>query len=288
MKYLIMETHLSYAVALDELGRFVKCANRNYQVGQTVTDIIPMIEPEEPVVSPRAGWREKAKRLVWIPSLATVMLLILVVSFWMRPSQAFASVFIAINPQVRIDIDQKETVIGLEGMNDDGKQLIREYVYREKFLDTVMEELIDRAIDAGFLAEGGRVRIDLDTRDAQWQKDKGALVREHLENHLKNKIKITIQIDGKIPESEKILIPVSPAPAPAPAPPPSHHDTEYGDSEYGDSEYGSDRFDDDSSDDDGNSPYDEDDSEYDDTPSENSPYHDDGDDSDYDDSDYDD
>lgn len=38
MKYIVMECHFSYAVLLDENGKFLKAANRNYQVGQTVTD----------------------------------------------------------------------------------------------------------------------------------------------------------------------------------------------------------------------------------------------------------
>lgn len=38
MKYIVMECHFSYAVLLDENGRFLKAANRGYQVGQTVYD----------------------------------------------------------------------------------------------------------------------------------------------------------------------------------------------------------------------------------------------------------
>lgn len=38
MKYIVMECHFSYAVLLDEDGKFVKAANRSYQVGQTVYD----------------------------------------------------------------------------------------------------------------------------------------------------------------------------------------------------------------------------------------------------------
>lgn len=38
MKYIVMECHFSYAVLLDENGKFLKAANRGYQVGQTVYD----------------------------------------------------------------------------------------------------------------------------------------------------------------------------------------------------------------------------------------------------------
>ena len=46
MKYLVVECGLSYAVVLDEEGRFLKVANLHYQVGQTVTDVIEMRLPD--------------------------------------------------------------------------------------------------------------------------------------------------------------------------------------------------------------------------------------------------
>ena len=51
MKYIVMECHLSYAIVLDEEGHFFKVANRNYQVGQTVTNVIEMQIPP-PVSDP--------------------------------------------------------------------------------------------------------------------------------------------------------------------------------------------------------------------------------------------
>ena len=42
MKYLVMECHPGYAVVLSQDGRFIKTANLNYDVGETVCDIIIM------------------------------------------------------------------------------------------------------------------------------------------------------------------------------------------------------------------------------------------------------
>ena len=47
MKYLIMECHMAYAVVLDEDGRFLKAANMDYEVGQTV-DTLSLIHISEP------------------------------------------------------------------------------------------------------------------------------------------------------------------------------------------------------------------------------------------------
>ena len=44
MKYIVMECHPSYAVLLDEEGRFVKAANLHYETGQTVCEPVLMRE----------------------------------------------------------------------------------------------------------------------------------------------------------------------------------------------------------------------------------------------------
>ena len=41
MRYLVMECGFSYAVVLDQQGRFLKVANLGYAVGQTVDSVIP-------------------------------------------------------------------------------------------------------------------------------------------------------------------------------------------------------------------------------------------------------
>ena len=47
MSYLVMECHPSYAVLLDEEGRFLKAANLRYEIGQTVYDPVLMKETPE-------------------------------------------------------------------------------------------------------------------------------------------------------------------------------------------------------------------------------------------------
>ena len=44
MAYMVMECHPAYAVVLDSAGKFLKVANMNYSVGQTVTSVIEMGE----------------------------------------------------------------------------------------------------------------------------------------------------------------------------------------------------------------------------------------------------
>lgn len=47
MSYLVMECHPGYVILLDEEGRFLKAANFQYEVGQTVYELVVMKEPPE-------------------------------------------------------------------------------------------------------------------------------------------------------------------------------------------------------------------------------------------------
>lgn len=222
MKYLVMETHLSYAVVLDDTGRFIKCANQNFQVGQRVAHIVAMALPEQPV---QPGILERLRRFFWVPALAGAMALVLVVASLIGHYTTFASVYLAINPEVRIDINRNETVIGLAGTNDDGQQLIAGYQYKKKTFDTVLNELIDRAIEQGFLSDGGKVSIDLATQDAEWQAKTGPQVRQNIQSHLKDKLTIRLRIDGDDPDENKYIIPL-------PRPQSPYDDNQYDDSPY--------------------------------------------------------
>lgn len=234
MKYMVMECHFSYAVVLDEAGRFLKVANRHYEVGQTVTDIIEMQVPQPPA-------QEKSNHR-WIYSLtAMAACLILVVSmmFFQAP---YASVYLTINPEVRIDVSRNDTVVGVEGINADGMELLSGYDHRKKDLDTVMDELVDLAIEMGYLHEGGRITLSLDADEA-WVVSHGEHLNQHLNEHLTDRITVTIDVEQKqsapAPETapgETFVIPVNPG---------NYGESDYGDdvSGNGDSGYSSDEGD---------------------------------------------
>ena len=206
MKYLVMECHLSYAVVLDEEGRFLRVANRHYKVGQMVTNIIEMQIPQE--------WTEadRKKRKNWIYSLAAVAAcLILVAVSMLRMGQTiYASVYMAINPEVRIDVNRNDVVIGLEGINGDGRDLIEDYLYQKKDLNVVMSELVDRAIDMGYLHEGGQISLTLDSGDGDWISAHGSSLEASLNEHLTEKMNVTIEITNRSSSGQQIIIPIEP------------------------------------------------------------------------------
>ncbi len=224
MKYLVMEVRPSYAILLDEEGRFVRAANLHYEPGQTVEHIVPM--------------RTRAPRgkgvLVWLPGMLAAACLVLMAAVLLRaPIAPYASVYLTINPQVRIDVDRKSMTRGLEGVNQDGQDLVEGYDWKGKHLDQVTDELIDRAVDMGYLAPGGAITIDLEAEDEDWVVQTNQALQTHLEEYLQyQNLRVTVQV------GQSVSIPVAPEatapPAPATAAPaPNPNDSGYGETDYG-------------------------------------------------------
>lgn len=184
MKYMVLECHPGYAVVLDEEGSFLKVANRRYEVGQMVTDVVPMQVPP----------RKKYSR--WITSLAAMAACLALVLGLTLPGThvPYASVYVKINPEVRIDVDKKDMVVGLAGVNQDGIDLIEGYDYHRKHLDLVTDELVDRAIDMGYLQADGQITISLDSQDETWMQSHSEAISSHLQTHLQERITVTIEI----------------------------------------------------------------------------------------------
>ena len=281
MKYMVMECHLSYAVVLDEDGRFFNVANRHYEVGQTVENVIEM-QDTQPVISAKPKTHYK-----WIGSIAAMAacLVLIVTAVFQFGASPYASVYMTINPEVRIDVNRQDIVVDIEGINEDGKALVEDYGYKKKGLDLVMDELVDRAIEMGFLHEGGQITLTLDADDNEWIVTKSGTLNTHLNEYLTDKLSVTIEITNNPPE---ITIPIDPdtdygdsdygettsEPSTETTTPSTGNGTDYEDTDYDDSDYEDSRNDGDT--DYGDTDYDEDQTDYDS----------DSEDSDYDDTDY--
>lgn len=230
MKYIVLERHPGYVVVLDEEGRFLKAADRQYQVGQQLDAILPMRPPR------RRG------RAVLFPALAAAACLVLLALSAVRMAQMpYASVYMTINPQVRIDVNRRDTVLTVEGTNPDGEALTEGYEGRGKALEQVMDELTDRAVEMGWLHPGGQITLTLDAEDGDWVATHSDSLPAHLNEYLDEALQVTIRVDGGETGGQEAAIPVGPpstavpteAPTATPAPTPA------GDSAYGDSAYGS-------------------------------------------------
>ena len=140
------------------------------------------------------------------------------------------------------------------GTNEDGETLLEGYDGKGKDKITVADELIDRAIEMGFLSEGGRVSFSIDSPDEALFQEYGTELRTKVTEHLDGRITITIEImnhqDGQGQESPENSSsstpsqpsssqpePTSPSPSepshPVVVPPTSSNATDYDDTDYG-------------------------------------------------------
>lgn len=218
MNYLVLETHPAYVVVLDEQGRFLKAANQNYQVGQQLHQIIPFRQPKAEI-----GWVKKS--MVSLAGLAACLCLVLAGYFgYYQPNfTAYGSMLVQINPQVELILSQTHRVLGLTAQNADGQVLIEGYDYQNKNGDTVVDELVARAMELGFLSNGESVTLTVHGQDAGWNRQQEDSARSALESRYGDAI--TIYLSGEQqaqPEQQVILTLPTPSQttssSPSPAP----------------------------------------------------------------------
>lgn len=188
MSYLVMECNPAYAVVLDQEGRFIKVANLQYEVGQRVEEVIEMQIPQS------APQKRNMKR--WISSIAAVaacFMLIIAGAFY-NDQSTYASVYMTINPQVRIDVNRRDKVVGVEGVNEDGKALVSDYDYKKKTLEIVMDELVDLAVEMDFLHEGGKVTLTFDSKSNEWVVKHSDSLKTRLSDHINDRLTVTVEV----------------------------------------------------------------------------------------------
>ncbi len=163
MKYMVMECHPGYAVVMDNAGRFLKVANLHYEAGQTVTSVLEMTNTS--MVQKIIHLRK-----IWISVAAIAACLCLVVfGGWRFLMSPYGSVRMQINPDVLMTVNRLDYVIRLDGLNDDGDDIIEEYSYQWKKVDLVSDELAGRAVEMGYLKEDGTIRITVESKHEKWK-----------------------------------------------------------------------------------------------------------------------
>lgn len=208
MKYIVMECHPGFAVVLDENGRFLKVANFHYEVGQTVTDVVEMNIPLE---SELEMWKKRPRRR-WMMLLGAVIISILMlcgVLFHMSRTP-YASIYMTINPEIRVDVNRWNHVLAVEGLNADGKKLVTGYDFHDESMDDVLEDLADRAVKMGYLKEGGRIALTLDADSYDWVVGHSEELRHALADHMGDGISVMLATDwndGQMPPETPPAVP---------------------------------------------------------------------------------
>lgn len=145
MEYLVMECHPAYAVLLDEEGRFQKAANLNYEVGQRVTEVILM---EEPQSSAKPKGRGQFVRRVVGAFAACLCLFLLGTGLFFRT--AHATVELHLGPAAALEVDREGQVVSLTPLNAEGDALLKGYDGTGRDAQTVCRELMEKAVAEGY------------------------------------------------------------------------------------------------------------------------------------------
>ena len=159
MKYLIMECHMSHAVALSSDGRFLKVANMDYETGQTVDYVVELSKkPKVPAVYKYIGG---------FAALAACLCLFFF-GFYSPNYLPYGTVYLTINPELEMTLSKNGRVLFLEPLNGDGAALIHDYEYKNKDRDEVIKELIELSIEDEYLSDGGKVALSVSSKNLEW------------------------------------------------------------------------------------------------------------------------
>lgn len=142
--------------------------------------------------------------------MAAACLCLLVLCSWQYLFTPTGTVRIQINPDVTIDVNALDYVIGIEGRNADGEKLIEDLNTFGKKVDEITAVLGDRAVTMGYLSEGGNISLSAQSENKRWNNNTETRLQKDLENHFHDKITVTVgttkanqaehhQIDKPIP-----------------------------------------------------------------------------------------
>ena len=156
MKYLIVETHPGFCVALSEDGRYVKCANLRYSVGEKVEDVVELRAPDA------GAGRRRALKIV-TPFAALAACLCVAFFGWYQPNYAaYGALRLSINPDVELTLSRSERVLEAEGLNPDGAALLESVELEGLDAEAAADVLVAGSIEGGWLREGGNLFLALE------------------------------------------------------------------------------------------------------------------------------
>ena len=205
MGYLVMECRVGYAVVLDSEGRFLKVPNLGYEVGQVLDSIIELDEDissnSNSVQNSAPKQQIRKKHFARWAAMAACLCVMLLGGweFWQLP---IGMVRMQINPDVQMSVNHFDRVVGLEGLNEDGETLIEDYHSYGKAVETVSDELADRAMEKGFLREGGQITLTVESERERWRTATEEILLLELELHLEHRITVIINPESHSETSE--------------------------------------------------------------------------------------
>lgn len=216
MEYLVMECGLSYAVVLDQEGRFIKVPNLGYEVGQTLDQVI--------LPSTNIYTQFFSSQFLHFAAAVACVFILFTSGFYLWQSPV-GIVRMQINPDVQMSVNRFHRVVHLDSLNDDGTLLIDGYRSYGKKLVLVSDELADLALNMGYLKDGGQITLTIASAKEKWKtRTEEALIAE-LGSHFHQQVQIVTILTSDLEKIVPIFSsdgtnpapdPTSPTPATAP------------------------------------------------------------------------
>ena len=194
MKYMILEANNKNCTALDNQGRFFKAVNKGYEVGQRVDAI------EEVVAKPAKPFSLKR-----IAAVAGSIAACLAIVFALNTAndvnnlpEHFGSVYLTINPEIRLDASKDGLVINLEALNDDAMVILDQHDGEIGDLTDVVIKLIDIAIITDLLADDGNITVNIVSENESWLEDFEDVFEQKIYQYFIGRIELSfnVQRDG--------------------------------------------------------------------------------------------
>ena len=181
MKYMVMECHKAYAVLMDEASRVVHAANLHYEVGQIVE--APVLLQEQEASAPRISMT--VKRIAAVAACFVVMAGAGAL-YYHGNHVPYSSIMVCAEANIRMDVSRSGKVLSVQPLNQNAAQLLTNYECTGKDQLTVTNELIERAVESGYVQQGDTVGVyyekDKSKNSEQFQED----VEKSLASHLLN------------------------------------------------------------------------------------------------------
>lgn len=198
MTYLVMECHPSYAIVLDNEGRMIKAANMGYQEGQVVGEIIARQTPKAPILF----------RLAPLAAAACLCLAVLGGGAYGAYGMPYGTVEVRINPDVKMSVSYMDRVVGLEGVNEDGKKLIDQVSYKGRNSEYMTGILVERAMEMGYLTEGGTIYVAASGGSERWKAKRADAIRTGLDTLLKDGMPVEVHVESIGKDSPPAAAPI--------------------------------------------------------------------------------
>jgi len=175
---LVVDLNDKYAVVLSKKGEFIRVKNNGkLTIGQEIDMASKAINCN-------------FKSLSKVVSIAAGFLLVLGIGIGLYVYNIpYNYINIDINPSVEFTVNIFNMVLDAEGLNNDGKELLKKYNYKHLKIDKVIEESIKAAVQEGFLGESNENAVLITVSGKNYDK------LSNIQKELLNTANVTLQQD---------------------------------------------------------------------------------------------